>query len=402
MAVRFFRGSSWFHVVTGDDATIVAWLKEHGVPLSKSVTPKEAGKDAIIVSVKYVAKTCRSGPNQALAMKLEALRHALVAGDADAVRTLCAQVPSAMLALALGVVRATTDGATASCLNSLARTMLREPVPRRSRPKELILEEEVLRRVAEASAGSDAKLFEACLQRLDAIERDAEKQSDWAQTSGVDVLAAALVDGGHKREAYDAYEKLVLRGRESHWIHVNRGLLMLLMSTTGRIVLVGHVARFVRACETRMKDLGDKNPVAYNLACVYARAGDATANPQHTARPTALADEAQNGRHVARCDLLEARRREPAGARAMAAPLEDERREPGARDVPRQTKTDARIRECSVRQHHDRTLRAGARDLVNRDAGAVVGDGVVDLSGVRTRCLHAGLDALAGALSCTR
>lgn len=151
--------------------------------------------------------------------------------------------------LALGLLRATNDGATASCSKSRARAMPREPVPHRSQPKELILEEEVLRRVAEASAGSDAKLFDASLQRLDAIELVAEKQSDWAQTGGVDLLAAALVDSVHKREAYDAYAKLVLRGPESHWI--------------------------VRACERRMKELGDKNAVAHNLACVHARAGDA-------------------------------------------------------------------------------------------------------------------------------
>ncbi len=275
LAVRFQRGGSFFEAVPGTRAEVRAWLEARGVPLDASVPPSAAGKDAVVVAIEYGEDAYRTGPDREEASALVAIHDALVAGDAGALRERVASVSSERLALALAVIRGASDGDWKGCVRELATTILAEPIRRRTKPKEMTFEEEILRR---AAAIGDDETFGSCVERIDAIERDAEAQSSWAQTGGIDRLAVELVES-HPLRAFECYRRIATRSDEPHWHYVNMALVTLLRGAPARIVLDGDVAVLVRHVEARAKDLGQsaRDAICYNLACVHARAGDADA-----------------------------------------------------------------------------------------------------------------------------
>ena len=120
-----------------------------------------------MVAIQYEAGKYRSGPDAAIAATLVSVRDGLIHGDTAAVRARCSAIPIDLLPLALGTIRATEHGEWKRCLLDLAAVFLDEPLNRRSKPKQLTLEEEVLRRAAGIMARTGDSRFTRCLDRLD-------------------------------------------------------------------------------------------------------------------------------------------------------------------------------------------------------------------------------------------
>jgi hypothetical protein len=277
LAARFVRGSQGFSVVTGDVAAIEAWLHAQGVPRASAAPPKGAPSKAVTFSVRYEEKTYRSGPDRSAAAALAKLGAALEGGDARALAASVEGMGGPTRSLALGVVRGATRGRWAACVDALAATMLARPMTPRAAPKEATLEEVVLARAAELAAGRDEARVAACVDRIDAIERDAEQRSDWAQPATLSMLAGALQHAKDPAGAFRAYARVALR-KNPHWMYVNNAAAMLLATTQGPLALDGLAGEAMRVCDAWLaagsgSDAHDA--IAYNLACVYARAGDA-------------------------------------------------------------------------------------------------------------------------------
>jgi hypothetical protein len=277
LVVHFFRGSNFMQVVAGDSKEIGAWLAQQGVPVGESPPPKDAGSDAVVVTIKYAEAKYRSGPDAGVALELVAIRDALVEGDHGALRKRCESLAPEVLPLGLGVLRAVRRGAWDRCQRALAHEILGEPMRPRTKPKEMTLDEEVLRCVADLAAPADESEFVRCLDRLDEIEADAERRSSLAFPASVALLASQLEQKELRRQAYLCYQRLLRRSDQVHWVYVVRALFTLLTSATGPIQLDSDTLDVVRRCEARVKDLGGDAPdtVYYSLACVYGRAGAA-------------------------------------------------------------------------------------------------------------------------------
>lgn len=271
LAARFKSGGTFFEVFPGDRRVVLRWLEKEGMPIAEAAPPAAAGKEAVLATIEYDEKSYRTGPDAGVAAKLVAIASALRRGNAGELRALCEELAPEQLPLALAVIRGARDGHWRYCLEELATAMLAEPMVPRAAVKEMTLAEEVLRRVASVSADR----FAACLERLDAIESEAEGRSTWANPNGVALL------GGHffrtdPARSFECYRRLLMRTDEPAWWTVNHALGTLLTSTRGALALMGDAAEVVRRCEARVSDLGEsaQDAIHYNLACVYARAGE--------------------------------------------------------------------------------------------------------------------------------
>lgn len=279
VGVKFQRGSDGFRVVVGDEKRVARWLAASGVSADDAKRPSDAGKGATLVAIQYDEATYKKGPDEALATELFAAHGELDKGDARAaMKRIDALAPEART-LALGLLRAAESPLAFEGLRGAARELTSRPMTPRAQPKELSLDEEVLRVGAWSAAfEGDTKLFTAAVARLDEIESEAERRSQWAGVTGLWNLAAALQASNKHEGAYACFARLLLRGDEPHWGIVNSALLMLLMSRKGKLVLEGEAAEVVTRAEKRLRDLGEEaqDAILYNLGCVYARAGDAT------------------------------------------------------------------------------------------------------------------------------
>jgi tetratricopeptide (TPR) repeat protein len=273
LGVFFDRGSSFLEVVAGDAARVEAWLDELEVPFAAAVPPAECGPEVLAVTIAYAAEKYRNGPDAELALRLRGLAEALERGDAEWLLEHVQALGDEWRPLALGVIRAAREGAWRRCLETLGERFLAGRPSVRGRVSEMTLEEEVMRRLAEISENDER--FLVYLERLDAIETEAERRSDHAHTGGVERIAYALLVAGENSRAFACFRRLVMRTPEPHWIHVNKSLYTLLMTIEGPIGIEGEVLELVRAVEARRSELGDEaaDAVDYNLACVYARAG---------------------------------------------------------------------------------------------------------------------------------
>jgi len=270
LAAHFRGGGTHLEIIPGARSAVRGWLVKQGLPLAHAVPPAAAADGALLATIQYDPATYRSGPDAGVAALLVDMASALRRRDADRLRTLCDDLSPEVLPLALAVFRGARSGHWLRCLQEMASAMLAAPMTPRAAVKQPTLEEEVLRRVAERGWR-----FDACLDRLDAIEREAEGRSSWASPTGVALLAAHYRQS-HPARSMECYRRLLARGDQPSWWTVNQALGAVLASASGPIALAGPIAEIVARCEARVDQLGDsaQDAIHYNLACVYARAGD--------------------------------------------------------------------------------------------------------------------------------
>lgn len=273
VGVRFDQASSNSIVYAGDAAFIEGWLEAEGIALGKALPPKSAGPKATLFTIKYEVEKYRSGPDGTAVSALIEVANLAIAGNAKGLKAKYDSLDEKTAALALGIIRGEKRGKAEACILALAHSILAAKMEPRAKPKEPSFGEIVLSRAASLEPKDDnvAKI----IARLDEIELDAESKSDWAQPSGVWNLAAALGERKKHALAYLGWSALARR-KEPHWIHVNMAVSSLLNGTTGAISLTGDTKKTIDACEKRTADLGAdaQNAILYNLACVYARAGN--------------------------------------------------------------------------------------------------------------------------------
>jgi predicted DNA-binding WGR domain protein len=270
LGVRYGGGA--LGAIASDAKGVLTWLKSQGAPVDESVRPKDAPKNATLITIKYESPAYRTGPDASVAEAVLAVSRALARGDAVAVREAYSSMAEDFLPLALGVIRSANEGRSAACLVELAMLSLADPMKPRVRTKDATIEEVVLGRVA---TRGDAAFLEQCVARLDAIESEAESRSAFASAIGLAGLADELAQSKRMADAFRVYRRIILRTRPPHWHQYHRALGALLSSTKGKIELVGEAKEVVSACEARLPELGEsaKDAIVYNLACVYARAG---------------------------------------------------------------------------------------------------------------------------------
>ncbi|MEM9069976.1 MAG: hypothetical protein AAGE52_15795 [Myxococcota bacterium] len=282
LAMKLERGGSYFVVVAGTPREVRAWMEELGCPLDAS-RPAEASDDATLAAIAYAPADYESGPNRTLAAALFAIRSAMESGDAASARERWEALDPELAGLGLALLRGLTSDAARASFGWLADAILKEPMkPRGSKASVVTFAEEVVRRVAEET--SDDARFLACLDRLDAIEGEAEARSAHAYTSGVERLAAMTFRDQVAR-SFECFRRLIARD-EPAWNHVNLAIGTLLSARSGVIDLDGDAGEVARLAKARLPALGVEAQAAieYNLACLYARAGDDDAALAHLER----------------------------------------------------------------------------------------------------------------------
>jgi predicted DNA-binding WGR domain protein len=297
VAVRFVRASDQFKTIAGDERAILAWLGSMNLPVAEAKPPSRAGKAATQIAIEYEATKYRTGPDVEVARELAAASVELDAGDASAMAKRVRKLGDDAKSLALGLVRNATSDAAFTGIRKLAAEIAAGALTPRAQPKVVSLEEEVLRTGAWSAAFADAKLFPACVTRLDEIESEAERRSEWAQTNGLWNLGAALGSAGKDAEAHVCFAKILRRGEDNaHWGIVNGALSSLLKGRKGKIALSGDDGDVVARAERRLKDLGEsaQDAILYNLGCVYARAGDAARALDRLKRCRTIRQQNQN------------------------------------------------------------------------------------------------------------
>ena len=280
LAVELARGGSFFRVVVGTDKHVNGWVKAFGCPTG-AAAPKDVGAKVKLATIAYDEATYRSGPSESCAEKLFVLRQTIEGGETTSVHVAFAALRKDEAPLGLALLRALGAAPTFA---ALAEEILAKPtVPRGRRVGVLTFGEEVLRRVAETT--SDFAMFERCLERLDAIESEAESRSAHAYTAGVERVAG-LAYGESKGRAFECYRRLIARDDSPAWHHVNLAIATLLESRQGALAMEGEVAEVARRAEARLPDLGPdaKFAIEYNLACLYARAGQSEDALDHLER----------------------------------------------------------------------------------------------------------------------
>lgn len=273
VAARFGRGSDGFSFVAGHRAHVIAWLAEQGVPRKETTAPHEAGKDALVVAMKVEEAKYRSGPDEKAARALSRFADALVEADGGAARAEYEAMDADARSLARGILRTERRGKVDACAEALAGAVVKKKLAPRESPKVPTLDEALLERAARVTKDDASRA--AFVERLDAIEVEAESRSEWAQPTGVWRLGAAFHEQKRFADAALCYGALARRN-EPHWIHVNTALSSLLSGSSGPIALTGTSAATIAACEKRLGqlDASAQDAILYNLACVYARAGD--------------------------------------------------------------------------------------------------------------------------------
>jgi len=276
IAVTFHGTGAPFDVVTGDAARLQEWLRAQATPIDAAKRPAQAAKAAKCFAITYEEKTYRTGPDAAAVAMIRAVVEDLEAGRGEPLLARLDSIAPEVRAVALGALRAARTSSSRACLVALARRLLEGPARLRQPVKVVSVDEEILRLAAEEVADRDVTLFAACLARLDAIEVDAWARDKWADTSTLRRLAFDLHQAGAHAGAYACYARLVLRDDEPAWFVTHGALGTLCLAVEGKIALTGDTKRVVERCAARMNDLGAeaRDAVAYNLACVYARAGD--------------------------------------------------------------------------------------------------------------------------------
>ena len=273
LAVYFPRGGTWLRAYAGMADELIQRLDGDGVPIHDSQPPRDAGAGALLAAVAFEPGKYASGPDAELAARLFALHEALVAGDASALRGRFGDIPEDAQALALGIVRGADRGEWSACVRTAGRQIVAAPPRMRPKLQTMTLDEELLRRAGEV-AETDAELAPV-LEHLDAIETEALERSSHAHPGGVALLA-------HHFDQLRAYERALqctlrlLRRPDPAWNTCNYAFATLLKRSTGPLELDAVANEAIRLVEARLPDLGQGavDAIAYNLACVFARAGD--------------------------------------------------------------------------------------------------------------------------------
>ncbi|MBO6938326.1 MAG: hypothetical protein JJ863_25375 [Deltaproteobacteria bacterium] len=348
VAVKVERGGSYFLAMAGTPAEVRAWVTATGCPID-APRPADA-KGATLAAIRYGAADYESGPDRALAGTLLAIREAMESGDGAAARERCEALGEKVRGLGLAMLRGLESEAAKQTFVSLAEVLLAEPMaPRGEKASVMTFAEEVVRRVAEET--DDDELFARCIDRLDAIESEAEARSAHAYTSGVERVGAMTFQQQAAR-SFECYRRLIARDDEPAWNHVNLAIATLLMSQPGKVALEGHAEEVARRSKARLPALGEgaKLAIEYNLACLYARAGDTDAALVHLAR---CGDPRAQNPHPERDTDLESIWEEPRFLELLGAEqtddddddeeLDDDDEEPEAPWVPPADRAVARL-----------------------------------------------------------
>ncbi|MCA9614155.1 MAG: hypothetical protein H6722_13310 [Sandaracinus sp.] len=273
IAVELVRGGSFFQTYVGTRAEVDAFVDARGIDRAHARAPKEAGDDATLATIRYEPAKYRSGPDAPLVRSLLALRHALQSGDTAVVRTRFGALAHEHVPFGLAVMRALDDDATHATFAALAHELLAKPPMLREKPlSRMTFEEEVMRRVAERT--DDESFFVACLDRLETIEGDAQRRTSHAHPAGVIRMAFQFWQSAPAR-AFACLSRVIARDDAPDWRHVNYALSAFLTANPGPVRLEGDGDALVRHTLARLPALGVEaaRTVRYNLACVYARAG---------------------------------------------------------------------------------------------------------------------------------
>lgn len=267
LAVYFPNGGTWMRAYLGVADELIDRLDAEGMPVHES-QPPATSVDALLACVAYEPGSYETGPAETVARHLFTIHEALVAGDATALRERFAALSEDERELAIAVIRGADRGDWRACIQAAADTILASPPQLRTQLRDLTFDEEILRR-AGALAQTEAELA-PLLDHLDAIERDAGTRSSHSHPAGVAMLAYELGKRGAHHLAL-ACERCLLKRGEPAWHTCNNVLGTLLKRSP--FALDPEILRIV---EGRLDDLGQSalDSITYNLACVYARAGD--------------------------------------------------------------------------------------------------------------------------------
>ncbi len=268
LAVYFPHGGTWMHAYSGIADDVLNRLDAERVPVHESQPPATA-TDALLACVAYEPGTYETGPGADVARRLLGIHDALVAGDAGGLRERFAEISDAERALALAIIRGADRGEWRACIKESARQIAAPKL--RDDLRHLTFDEEILRRAGEL-AETEAELA-TVLDQLDTIESDAGTRSSHSHPAGVAMLAYALGKRG-AQELVFACELRLLRRKEPAWYTCNNALQTLLKRSP--FTLDAPAREAVRIVEERLPELGQSaiDSITYNLACVYARAGD--------------------------------------------------------------------------------------------------------------------------------
>lgn len=267
LAVYFPNGGTWMRAYLGVADELINRLDAEGVPVHES-QPPATSVDALLACVAYEPGTYETGPAEAVARRLFAIHEALIDGDAAALHERFDAISEEERGLAIAVIRGADRGDWSACIQACAKTILAAPPKLRTQLRDLTFDEEILRR-AGALVETEAELA-PLLDHLDAIEHDAETRSSHSHPAGVAMLAYELGKRGAHHLVLACERRLLKRG-EPAWYTCNNVLGTLLKRTP---FALDH--EIIRIVEGRLDDLGQSalDSLAYNLACVYARAGD--------------------------------------------------------------------------------------------------------------------------------
>ena len=268
LAVYFPHGGTWMRAYVGIADDVINRLDADRVPVHESQPPATA-TEALLACVAYDPGTYETGPDAAVARRLLAIHEALVAGDAAALRARFDEIADAERSLALAILRGADRGEWRACIEQSARQIAAPKL--RVDLRGITFDEEILRRAGEL-AQTEAELTPV-LDQLDAIERDAGTRSSHSHPAGVAMLAYALGKRG-AQELVLACELRLLRRKDPAWYTCNNVLGTLLKRTP--FTLDAPAREAIRIVEARLPELGQSaiDSITYNLACVFARAGD--------------------------------------------------------------------------------------------------------------------------------
>jgi tetratricopeptide (TPR) repeat protein len=268
LAVYFPHGGTWMRVHAGVADDILQRLDADGLPVHEAQPPATA-EDALLAAVAYEPGEYDTGPGADIARQLLELHEALEAGDADAFQLTCSTITEDAMPLALGLVRGADRGAWRACIAACARRITAKPPRLRTRLPAITLDEELLRRAGEVAESDDD--FTRALDHLEAIEADAGARSSHAHPAGVAKLANHLTRCREHERALACELRLVRRPKPA-WYECNAILGTLLQRSPFRLDELAREG--LRLVEARLPDLGQIDAIAYNLACIYARAGE--------------------------------------------------------------------------------------------------------------------------------